>query len=323
MKAAVCIGYGPPEVVVRVQDIEKPFPKDDEVLVKVRASSLNPADWHMKKGKPAIVRLITGLRTPKNARIGFDLSGVVEAIGRNVTRFDVGDEVFGMCHPAIAEYACAPESGLARKPANVSFEESAAVPLTAYTALQGLRDRAKLAAGQHVLINGAAGGVGTMAVQIAKWLGAEVTAVCSTGNMSMIRSLGADRVIDYTQEDFTKNGQAYDVIFDLVANHSLRATRRVIKPHGFYIAAGILGLKPMMRILPRMLAMPLLSRFTRQKWMMLLAKGNAADLATISELVESGKIRPVIDKISSMAELPNAINHLDAKHTRGKVVISI
>jgi NADPH:quinone reductase-like Zn-dependent oxidoreductase len=251
------------------------------------------------------------------------VSGEVAATGGNVTSFQPGDEVFGLCHPAIGEYACAPASGVAKKPANVSFEQAGAVALAAYTALQVLRDRGKLLPGQHVLINGAAGGVGTMAVQIAKWLGAEVTAVCSTGNVKMVRSLGADRVIDCTQENFTREGPTYDVIVDLVSNHSLRPTRRVMKPHGIYVGAGILGLESIMRLLPRLIAIPLCSRLTGQKWSMIMARANAADLATIRDLLQSGKLRPVIDRVYSMAELPQAIRHMEGKHTRGKLVISI
>jgi NADPH:quinone reductase-like Zn-dependent oxidoreductase len=320
MKAAVCTRYGPPDVV-QIKDVEKPVPKDDEVLIKVRAASLNPADWHMKRGKPYIMRLMTGLRKPKDTRLGFDVAGQVEAVGRNVTQFKPGDEVFGSCRGAFAEYSCASESALVKKPHNVTFEQAAAVPLAAYTALQGLRDKGKLQPGQKVLINGAAGGVGTFTVQIAKWFGADVTGVCSTRNVDMVRSIGADRVIDYTQEDFTKNGQSYDLIFDLVANHSLTAARRALEPKGIYVGAGVLGRASLTGILTRLIAAPLLSRFVSQKVVMLLARRSKEDLVVMHELMKSGKVTPVIDKCYSLSQVPEAIRYLEEKHARGKVVI--
>ena len=244
MKAAVNRRYGPPDVV-QIEDVEKPAPKDDEVLIKVRAASVNPLDWHGMRGKPYVMRLLGGLRKPKRPRLGVDVAGQVEAVGKNVTRFKPGDDVFG-CWLGLwtfAEYACVPEPALVIKPDNLTFEQAAAVPVAAFTALQGLRDKGHIQPGQKVLINGAAGGVGTFAVQIAKWLGADVTGVCSTRNVDMVRSLGADRVIDYTQEDFTKSGpedgQRYAVILDAVGNRSLSAYRRVLNPKGIcVIAAG-------------------------------------------------------------------------------------
>ena len=232
MKAIVYHNYGSPDVL-RFEEIEKPIAGDNEVLIKVRAASVNPLDWHFMRGTPYLVRLMAGLRKPKVTRLGVDVAGQVEAVGRNVTQFKPGDEVFGSCRGAFAEYACAPPSrALVMKPDNVTFEQAASVPVAAFTALQGLRDKGHIQPGQKVLINGAAGGVGTFAVQIAKSFGADVTGVCSTRNVDMVRSIGADQVIDYTQEDFTKSGQRYDLIFDCVGNHSLSACRRVLNPKG-------------------------------------------------------------------------------------------
>ena len=233
MKAIVYHNYGSPDVL-RLEEIEKPVPNDNQVLVRVRAASVNPLDWHYMEGTPYFVRLLTGLRKPKDTRLGVDVAGQVEAVGRNVTQFKPGDEVFGACRGAFAEYACTSESALVMKPDNVTFEQAASVPVAALTALQGLRDKGQIQPGQKVLINGAAGGVGTFAVQIAKSFGADVTGVCSTRNVDMVRSIGADRVIDYTREDFTKSGQRYDLIFDCVGNHSLSACRRVLNPKGIY-----------------------------------------------------------------------------------------
>ncbi len=231
MKAIVYESYGSADVL-KCEEIAKPVPGDDEVLLKVRAASLNPLDSHLMHGGPLVVRALLSLRKPKIKRPGVDVAGEVEAVGKNVSQFKPGDPVFGSCRGAFAEYACPAESRLALKPGNVTFAQAASVPVAAYTALQGLRDKAGIQPGQKVLVNGAAGGVGTFVVQIAKWLGAEVTGVCSTRNVEMVRSIGADRVIDYTKEDFTKGGQAYDVVFDLVANHSLSACRRVLESQG-------------------------------------------------------------------------------------------
>ena len=240
MKAAVYSRYGPPDVV-QIKDVEKPVPKDDEVLVKVRAASVNPLDCHCIRGTPYSIRIMTGLRQPKGTRPGVDVAGEVEAVGRNVTQFKPGDEVFGGCRGAFAEYVCTSESALVVKPDNVTFEQAASVPVAAFTALQGLRDKGNIQPGQKVLINGAAGGVGTLAVQIAKWLGANVTGVCSTRNVNFVRSLGADEVIDYTREDFTTSGQRYDLFFDCVGKHSFSACRRVLNPEGIYIVVGMVG----------------------------------------------------------------------------------
>src|SRR5208282_4799228 len=231
MKAVVYYQYGSPDVL-KCEETEKPVPGDGEVLIKVRAASVNPLDWHFMRGTPYMLRIMAGPGQPKDKRLGVDVAGQVEGVGRNVTQFKPGDEVFGACRGAFAEYACASESALVMKPDNVTFEQAASAPVAAFTALQGLRDMGHIKPGQKVLINGAAGGVGTFAVQIAKWFGAEVTGVCSTRNVDMVRSLGADQVIDYTQEDFTERGQRYDLFFDCVGNHSLSACTRVLNPKG-------------------------------------------------------------------------------------------
>lgn len=237
MKAIVYSNYGSPDVL-KYEEIEKPTPGDDEVLIKVCATSVNPADWHFMRGTPYMIRLMLGLRKPKNRRLGIDVAGVVEAVGRNAIRFKPGDEVFGNCIGAFAEYVCTSESKLVTKPRSITFEQAATVNVAALTALQALRDKARVQAGQKVLINGAAGGVGTFAVQIAKSFGADVTGVCSTRNVEMVRSIGADRVIDYTREDFTSSGQRYDIILDCIGNHSLSEYRRVLNPKGIYVGIG-------------------------------------------------------------------------------------
>src|ERR1700729_3283717 len=274
MKAIVYHDYGSPDVL-QLEEIEKPVAADNEVLIKVRAASINPLDWHFMRGTPYIVRIVmTGLSKPKNPRLGVDVAGQVEAVGSKVTQFKAGDEVFGTCRGAFAEYVCTSESNLVIKPNNVTFEQAACVPIAAFTALQGLRDKGQIQPGQKVLINGASGGVGTFAVQIAKSFGAEVTGVCSTRNMDMVRSIGADYVIDYTQEDFTKRGQAYDLIFDCVGNHSLSACRRVLGPQGICILVGQLSGRGMISILARLMAALVLSRLLGQKLVMVPARPN-------------------------------------------------
>jgi NADPH:quinone reductase-like Zn-dependent oxidoreductase len=322
MKAAVYTRYGPPNVV-QVKDVEKPVPKDDEVLIKVRAASVNPLDWHFMRGTPYFVRIPAGLRKPKDGRLGVDVAGRVEAVGRNVTQFKPGDEVFGACRGAFAEYACASESALAAKPNNVTFEQAAAVSVAARTALQGLRDKGKIQPGQKVLINGAAGGVGTFAVQIAKSFGADVTGVCSTRNVDMVRSIGADHVIDYTQEDFTKRGQRYDLIFDGVGNHSLLACRRILNPKGIYIAVGGPSGGWMIGFLAHAITAPVLSWFVSQKLVMVLARPSKEDLTVMHDLMKAGKVTPVIDKRYRLSEVPEAIRYLEERHARGKVVITL
>ena len=317
MKAITCSKYGPPEVL-KCEEIEKPTAGDDEVLIEVRAASVNPLD-QLFRGTSYLIRILTGLRKPKDPRVGHDVAGRVEAVGRNVTRFKPGDEVFGSCLGAFAEYACTPESALVIKPGNVTFEQAASAPVAAVTALQGLRDKGRIQPGQKVLINGAAGGVGTFAVQIARSFGAEVTGVCSTRNVDMVRSIGADRVIDYTREDFTKVRQRYDVIFDCIGNHSLSACRRVLNTHGVCVIVG--GPSNVWIVLTRALKALVLSWFVNQQFGMFIAKLNKEDLAVISELMESGKVTPVIDRRYRLAEVPEALRYLEERHARGKVVI--
>ena len=337
MKAAVYRRYGPPDVIVQIEDVEKPVPKGNEVLIKVRSASANPLDGALMKGRPYIARIMTGLRKPNITRLGVDVAGQVEAVGRDVTQFKPGDEVFGSCirdpqasgvkvwdcQGAFAEYVCAPESTVVMKPDNVTFEQAASAPVPAFTALQGIRDKGHIQPGQKALINGAGGGVGTFAVQIGKSFGAEVTGVCSTRNMDMVRSIGADHVIDYTQEDFTKRGQRYDLIFDCVGNHSLSACRRVLGPEGICIMVGQLSGRGMISILARLMAALVLSRLVSQKVVMVLARPNKRDLTIMHELLKAGKVTPVIDKRYSLGEVPEAIRYLEEKHARGKVVVTL
>jgi NADPH:quinone reductase-like Zn-dependent oxidoreductase len=320
MKAAVYTRYGPPDVV-QIKDIEKSVPKDDEVLLRVRAASVNPYDWHFMRGTPYAVRIIAGLSKPKVIRLGADVAGQIEAVGKNVTQFQPGDEVFGWCRGAFAEYVCASESAFVVKPDNVTFEQAAAVPIAAFTALQGLRDKGKIQPGQKVLINGASGGVGTFAVQIAKSFGANVTGVCSTRNVDMVRSIGADRVIDYTKEDFTRSGQCYDLILDTVGNHSLSALRRVLTSKGICVMAGGPSGRWEMGLARGIKAL-VWSRFASQKLVGMLARSNKADLVIMRELMEAGKVTPVIDRRYGLSEIADAIRYLEEGHARGKVVIT-
>jgi NADPH:quinone reductase-like Zn-dependent oxidoreductase len=320
MKVIVYHDYGPPDVL-RYEDIETPTAGDDEVLVRVRAASVNPLDWRFIRGKPYPIRIMTGLSKP-NKRPGVDVSGQVEAVGRNVTQFEPGDQVFGTCRGAFAEYAIASESSLVKKPDHVTFEQAASIPVAALTALQGLRDKGHIQPGQKVLINGAAGGVGTFAVQIAKWLGAHVTGVCSTRNVEMVRSIGADHVIDYTQEDFTKSAERYDLIFDCIGNHPLSACRRVLNHNGIHLIVGGKA-DPTLAGLARVIATLVLSRFMSQKAFMFIAKQNKEDLTTIGELMEAGKVTAVIDKRYRLSEAPEAIRYLETGHARGKVVVTV
>jgi NADPH:quinone reductase-like Zn-dependent oxidoreductase len=321
MRAIFYREYGSPDVL-QLGEIEQPTAADHEVLIKVRAASANPLDWHFMRGTPYPVRLVSGLRNPKDTRRGVDVAGRVEAAGRNVTQFRSGDEVFGTCRGAFAEYACAPESALVTKPPNMTFEQAAAVPIAALTALQALRDKGRIQRGQSVLINGAAGGVGTFAVQIGKSFGAEVSGVCSTRNVEMVRSIGADRVIDYTREDFTKSGERFDLIVDCVGNHSVAACRRVLNPKGIYVPVGAESGRWMIGALASSLATMVLSWFVSQTLVpFFLTKANQADLATLRELMETGKITPVIDRRYALSEVPEAMRYLEAGHARGKVVI--
>jgi NADPH:quinone reductase-like Zn-dependent oxidoreductase len=319
MKAIVYRRYGSPDVLA-CEEIEKPTPGDDEVLIKVRAASINPLDRHIMKGRPYLVRIAFGLRKPR-MRPGRDVAGQVEAVGRNVTQFKPGDDVFGACSGALAEYACTRQSALVTKPNNVTFEQAASVPVAGLTALQGLRDKGQIRPGQKVLINGAGGGVGTFAVQIAKSFGAEVTGVCSTGKAGLVRSIGADRVIDYTQEDFTQGTQRYDLIFDLVATHSLPAYRRVLHPNGTCVVGG--GPTKIRSILTLAFEVLVLSRFVSQTFVMFVAKLSKEDLNTLRELMEAGKLTPVIDRRYTLSEVPQAIRYLEEGHARGKVVITV
>jgi NADPH:quinone reductase-like Zn-dependent oxidoreductase len=321
MKAAVFTRYGPPDVV-QITDVEKPVPKDDEVLIKVRAASVNAGDWHIMRGTPYLLRVMVGLRKPKITRLGMDVAGQVEAVGRNVTQFKPGDEVFGACRGAFAEYACTSESSLVTKPNNVTFEQAGSVPVAALTALQGLRNKGQIQPGQKILINGAAGGVGTFAVQIAKWFGADVTGVCSTRNVEMVGSIGADQVVDYTREDFTKGTQRYDLIFDSVGNHSLSACRRVLNPKGIYIVNGGPNGR-WMGPLTRGIRARMLSRFVSQSLVMFLTRRSKEDLAVMHELMRAGKVTPVIDRSYTLSEVPEAIRYLEEGHARGKVVITL
>jgi len=315
MKAILCHDYGPPDVL-KYEETEIPAVGDDDILIRVRGASVNPID-RLYRGEPYMVRAITGLRKPKNPRMGRDLAGQVEAIGRNVTRFQPGDEVFGVGPGAFAEYACAKEGKLALKPANATFEQAAAVPVAGITALQGLRDKGQIQSGQKVLINGAAGGVGTFAVQIAKSFGADVTGVCSTRNVDMVRSIGADNVVDYTQEDFTRSGQRYDILFDCVGNRSLSACRRIMGPGANYVMVGVQSL---IRLLTTRL---LLSPFVSQKVVMFMASINNQDLAALKDLIEAGKVTPVTDRCYTLREVPDALRYLEQGHARGKIVITV
>jgi NADPH:quinone reductase-like Zn-dependent oxidoreductase len=324
MQAIVYHDYGAPEVL-RLEAIDRPVPSDKQVLIQVRAASVNPLDWHYLRGIPYLVRMDAGLHQPKDPQLGVDLAGVVVAVGKSVTRFKPGDEVFGVGPGAFAEYARASENKITLKPAQLTFEQAAAVPVAAMTALQGLRDKGKLQPGQKVLINGASGGVGTFAVQIAKSLGADVTGVCSTKNVELVRSLGADRVIDYTKEDFTQGATRYDVIFDTVGNRALSEYRAVMTAKGTYIGIGGGGPKEgnWIGALKGPLKSYLLSPFVSQELVTFMAAINKDDLAVVTELIEAGKVKPVIDRTYPLAQVPEAIRYLEEGHARGKVVISL
>ena len=309
--------------VLKLEEIDKPHPADDEVLLKVRAASVNPLDYHFSK-HPFLRPVMARVSKVKTLRPGRDVAGQVEAVGNNVKQFKAGDEVFGACNGAFAEYACGRESAFVIKPGNVSFVQAASVPVAGLTALQGFRDKAQLERGQKVLINGAAGGVGTFAVQIAKTFGAEVTGVCSTRNVELVRSIGADTVIDYTREDFTCNGKQYDLIFDLVANHSFAEQRRVLTRTGIYIGAGMIGLGgSMIRVLRRLITELVERPFVSQKSMNLMAKLTQKDLDTLGLLIAEGKVTPVIDRHYRLSEVPDAVRYLEQGHARGKVIIDL
>jgi NADPH:quinone reductase-like Zn-dependent oxidoreductase len=327
MKAAYT-RYGPPDVI-EVDDLDKPVPRDNEVLIKVRAASVNPLDWKTMTGGPYIVRLLLGLRKPKIKQLGVDVAGQVETVGRNVTQFKPGDAVFGTCCGAFAEYACTCQSAklmksaLVIKPDNVTFEQAACAPIAGLTALQGLRNKGRIQPGQKVLINGAAGGVGTFAVQIAKSFGTDVTGVCSTRNVDMVRSIGANRVIDYTQEDFTKGEQRYDLLLDNVGNHSLSACRRVLNPKGILVMVGAPNDLRVIDLLARLIGALVLSWFVSQKLVIFLARSNTEDLTIVGQLMATGKVTSVIDRRFSLSEVPEALRYLEEGHARGKVAITV
>jgi len=326
MKAVVFCDYGITNL--KLQEIEKPTPTDDQVLVRVRAASLNPLDGHFVRGMWLARLMGGGLRKPKDTRLGVDYAGTVEAVGRNVTQFKPGDEVFGGRTGSLAQYVCArADRAMALKPANMTFEQAGSVAVAAITALQGLRDKGHVQAGQKVLINGASGGVGTFAVQIAKSLGAEVTGVCSPRNLDLVRSIGADHVIDYTKEDFTKGNQRYDVIFDNVQNHTFSDRRRVLSPNGICVLAGLGGAgwhEDTWTHLARSFTTPLMSKFTSQKFSFYIAQLNHGDLALLGDLMQSGKVTPVIDRTyKSLGEVRDALEYLERGHARGKVVMAV
>src|SRR5213082_1240332 len=316
MKAILHCEYGGPEVL-KLEDVEKPTPTDNQILVRVRAASVNPLDLTIRGPWP--LRPIFGMRKPKDTRLGVDYAGTVEAVGKNVTQFKPGEEVFGGKDGALADYVCAlADRSVVLKPANMTFEQAAAVPVAAITALQGLRDKGKIQAGQKDLVNGASGGVGTFAVQIAKSFGTEVTGVCSTRNLDMVRSIGADHVIYYTQEDFTKNGQQYDLIFDAVGNRSVSEYKRALRPNGIYVATG----GSMAQIFQGLLIGPWISMTGSKKLGSLAVKPNK-DLAFMKELIEAGKVKPVIDRRYTLSEVAEALRYYGEGHARGKVVITV
>jgi NADPH:quinone reductase-like Zn-dependent oxidoreductase len=324
VKAIRYCEYGSPDVVKLIQ-VEKPVPTDNQILIKVRAASLNAFDAYVIRDS-WLIRLVFGLRKPKDTRLGRDVAGQVEAVGKNATEFEPGDEVFGTVLGALSEYAVSSGRGVVMKPQSVSFEEAASVPLAGMTALQGLR-HGKIQPGQKVLINGATGGVGTFAVQIAKSLGAEVTAVCSTRNVDLVRSIGADHVIDYTKEDFTKGDQRYDVIFDNVGNHFFSARRRILTPNGICVLVGVGGAgakggEVIGRIAGTFTASAL-SSFTDQKFVQYVTKTSKEDLITLGDLLQEGKIRPVIERTYNVDDAPEAVRQLDKGHARGKIVITV
>ena len=323
MKAIVSRCYGPPDAL-KFEDVEKPTPADDQVLVKVHAAAVNPLDFHYMRGTPYIMRMDSGIGTPKNARLGVDFAGTVEAVGKNVTRFHPGDEVFGGRNGAFGEYVTVREDrNIVLKPANITFEQAASVPIAAITALQALRDKGKIQAGQKVLINGASGGVGTFAVQIAKSFGAEVTAVCSTKNLDMVRKIGADHVVDYTKDDVTQGEQHYDLIVDTVETHSLADYKRVMNPKAIYVMVGGSNDKWMVGLIGTLAYAKILSSSAGQQFSMMLAELNPDDLKIIGDLMQTGKVTPVIDRTYSLNEVPEALRYLEQGHARGKVVISM
>jgi len=319
MKAMIYEKYGSPDVL-KLSEVAKPTAKDNEVLVQIHAASVNPLDWHNMRGTPFLVRLTTGLRYPKNTILGADIAGRVEAVGRNVKHFKPGDEVFGESGlGGLAEYVCVAEDRIVHKPANMTFEEAAAIPVAALTALQGLRDKGQIQSGQKVLINGASGGVGTCAIQMAKSFGAEVTAVDKAEKRDIMLAVGADHVIDYIQENFTQHGQRYDLILDVIATRSIIDYMRILDSKGTYVMVG----GSTARILQLALLGPLISRITAKKMGILIHKPNKQDLNDINGLYESGSIKPIIDKHFPLHEVPDALRYYGEGQTRGKIVITM
>jgi NADPH:quinone reductase-like Zn-dependent oxidoreductase len=321
MKAIVQHKYGSPDVL-ELRDIDRPAVKDDEVLVRVRAAAVNIGDWHLLRGVPYVMRLVFGLLKPRREIPGLDMAGRIEAVGRSVAQFRPGDEVFGWCKGAFAECVCAGEENLLPRPANLTFEQSAAVGDSAFTALAAVRDQGRVQPGQRVLINGASGGVGTFAVQIAKSFGANVTGVCSTRNVDLVRSIGADQVIDYTKEDFTQTAQRYDVMLDLVGSRSLSDCRRALTPRGTYVLVGVRDLGRWFGLARQIKAL-LLSPFVRQRMRVFVVKHNRADLAVLKDLVEAGKAAPVIDRQYRLSDVPEALRYQGEGHAQGKIVIVV
>jgi NADPH:quinone reductase-like Zn-dependent oxidoreductase len=320
MKAIVYYEYGGPDVL-RCEEIEKTAPRDGEVLLKIRAASLNPYDWHFMRGEPYGIRLMVGLGKPKNKRLGADVAGVVEAVGPNVTQFKPGDAVYGVCHGAFGEYVCTAATKLVKKPDSISFEHAASLPIAALTALQALRDKGKIQPKQYILVNGASGGVGTFGVQIAKSFGAIVTDVTSTRNIELVRSIGADYVIDYTKGDFTQGEWKFDLILDCVGNHTFSECRRVLNLNGKIIGAGGTTDNWMLKPISRLITSTLQSMFVSQKPVSILAKMNQADLLAVGELLTSGKVKPVIDRCCKLHEVPGAMRYLEEGHARGKIIL--
>lgn len=320
MKAIVFSNYGSPDVL-KLQDVEKPTPKDDEVLVKVRATSVNPAEWYAMTGL-FLARLGNGLFKPKETRLGVDFAGIVEATGKNVTSFKPGDEVFGARSGAFAEYVCV-QNMIFPKPANITFEQAGGVAVAAITALQGLRDHGQLQAGQKVLINGASGGVGTFAVQIAKALGAEVTAVCSTANVERARALGADHVVDYTKEDFTRSGQQFDLLLDIAGSRPWRETRRVLKPQSHYVIVGAPKGNPVLGPLGFIIKTRLAALGASQKIIFFVASWKREDFLLLKEWFERGQVKPIVEKAYPLEKISEAMRHLGTGHAKGKIVVTL
>lgn len=323
MQAIVYRNYGPPHVL-RLEEIQKPAPRENEVLIRIHAASVNPYDWHFMRGAPWVFRFFIGLGRPRFPGLGADLAGVVESVGRAVTGFKPGDPVFGMGRGSFADYACAPASQLARKPESMTFEHAASIPIAGLTAQQALRDKAHVQPGARVLINGAAGGVGTFAVQMAKGMGAEVTGVCSARNVDLVRSLGADHVIDYNREDFTRSSRRYDAILECVGNQPFSICRHALAQNGIFVGIGAGGPnRSSFSLIGGMARNKVVSWFTSQKNAGFVAKANPADLEAIAALITAGKLKPVIDRQFKLAEVPDAMRYVETGHARGKVLIGV